>query len=197
MSAHIENAILASLGSDGMKLLLLMLAAIALYVFARWASSREEENPRGIPAERHDFAAHVPAVFAADRQAPNTNTANPQEVAASFPFDPGLGRIRITNFFFEKLDAIPGPPDPLTFADELHVQLYDPDSGHEWWQSFFVASPQGLAEILRDKSWKYLYAPEILVFPRYNLEEIRRAVVSRIVATNEFFQPPEEKEESL
>jgi hypothetical protein len=57
------------------------------------------------------------------------------EIAASFHPDPSLGKIRMTKFFFEKVDAIPGPTDPNIFADELHVQLYDPDSGNYWWQS--------------------------------------------------------------
>jgi hypothetical protein len=77
------------------------------------------------------------------------------------------------------------------------VELYDPDSDHKWWQSYFVASPQGLSQILRDKSWKYLYAAEILVLPKYDLEEIRRGVVSRFVAANEYFKPAGSKEESL
>ncbi len=111
------------------------------------------------------------------------------------PYDPALGRIRITKFFFKKADAIPGPDDPDIFADELFLQLYDPDSGHFWWQSYFVATPQGLAQILRDKSWKYLHAPQILVLPKYNLEEIRRAAVSRIMADHDYFKDKEQPEE--
>ena len=77
----------------------------------------------------------------------------------------------------------------------MHVQLYDPDSGHSWWQSYFVATPRGLEKTLREKSWKYLYAPEILVIPRYDLEEVRRAVVSRIVADQEYFKDKQKTEE--
>jgi hypothetical protein len=62
----------------------------------------------------------------------------------------------------------------------------------------FVATPQGLAQILRDKSWKYLYTAEILALPQYDLEEIRRAVVTRVVTDNEFFKGKQEpQEESL
>ena len=39
-----------------------------------------------------------------------------EEVAACLPFDPALGRLRITKFFFEKTDAVPGPADPEVFA---------------------------------------------------------------------------------
>jgi len=126
---------------------------------------------------------------------PNVWRPSAEEVAASLPFDPALGNIRIRRFYFKKADAIPGPEDPEVFADELNIELYDPDSGHAWWQSYFVATPQGLGKLLREKSWRYLHAPEILVFPRYNLEEIRRAVVSRISAENEFFKGKEREEE--
>jgi hypothetical protein len=52
--------------------------------------------------------------------------------------------------------------------------------------------------MLRDKSWKYLYTAEILVLPQYDLEEIRRAVVTRVVTDNEFFKGKQEpQEESL
>jgi hypothetical protein len=60
----------------------------------------------------------------------------------------------------------------------------------------FCCHAAGLAQILRDKSWKYLYSTESLVMPRYDLEEIRRAVVSRIVVDHEFFKTnvgPEEE----
>jgi len=105
-----------------------------------------------------------------------------EEVAASLPYDPALGKLQIKRLYFDKTDVTPGPSDPEVFADELNIQLYDPDSGHYWWQSFFVATPQGLAKILREKHWRYVYAPEILVLPRYDLEEVRRSVVSRILA---------------
>jgi hypothetical protein len=78
------------------------------------------------------------------------------------------------------------------------VELYDADSGHKWWQSYFVATPEGLANVLRDQSWKFLYAPQTLVLRQYDLEKIRRAVVSRIKADHDFFSDSQESaEESL
>jgi len=187
MCWQIANALQVSSNYNGPKLLLLVLSAGGLYAVARWASSLRGQDRTYTAGNRDRPDAHNQTPFALD----------PQEVVASFPVDPELGSLRITKFFFKKLDAIPGPPDPWTFADELTVELYDPDSEHRWSQSYFVATPQGLSEILRDKSWKYLYAAEVLVLPKYDLEEIRRAVVSRIVETNEHFKPADSKEESL
>ena len=182
---------------DIAKLLLLALVAIALLGLGRWSSHLGGSNPgdsrtgAATPTVDESFTED-------DKVASRVWGPGADEIAASFHPDPSLGKIRMTKFYFEKVDAIPGPIDRNVFADELHVELYDPDSGNFWWQSFFVATPQGLAQILRDKSWKYLHAAEILVLPQYDLEEIRRAVVTRVVTDNEFFKGKQEpQEESL
>jgi len=184
-------AILAQ-ANDGLKLLLLVAVGSGLMLLGRWSSrlgrSRHQDIPGDFPVPDSEelLPGSTPAIW----------PPSAEEVAASLPYDPELGNIRIRKFYFRKADAIPGPSDPEVFADELNVELYDPSSDHAWWQSYFVATPQGLARILREKSWRYLHAPEMLVFPRYNLEEIRRAVVSRIKADNELFKgadPPEEE----
>ena len=183
---------LSTSADDALRLLLLVAIGSGLLVLGRW-SSRLGGSPR------HDSPSNAPSPDVKEHQ-PDDEPAQvwppgAEEIAASFPFDPSLGRIQIKKFFFKNADAIPGPEDPDVFADELQVQLYDPDTDHGWWQSYFVATPQGLAGILRDKSWKYLYAPEMIIVPRYDLEEIRRAVVIRLMADHEFFKDKKEPEE--
>lgn len=180
---------------DAVKLLLMVGIGAGLLVLGRW-SSRLGERPGG------DFPADIPMPDAHELvESKKSRTVWPpsaEEVAASLPFDPQFGRIQIRKLFFDKTDLSPGPADPDVFADDLHIELYDPDTGHSWWQSYFVATPEGLASILREKHWRYLHAPDILVLPRYDLEEIRRAVVSRIVADNELLKGKEQTgEESL
>jgi hypothetical protein len=181
---------------DGLKFLLLVLVGGGLLALGRWSSRLGPTGFRDAPGNTPtpDAAELLPG----EESKPKIWPPSAKEVAASLPFDPALGNLRIRKFYFKKADAIPGPDDPEVFADELNIELYDPDSGHAWWQSYFVATPQGLAKVLREKSWRYLHAPEILVFPRYNLEEIRRAVVSRISTENEIFKGKEQPgEESL
>jgi hypothetical protein len=176
---------------EGLKLLLLVVVGGGLLTLARWSS-------RIGSARSGDAPANAPMPDTTDVVPESSTRAWPpsaEEVAASLPFDPALGNIRIRKFYFKKADAIPGPDDPEVFADELNIELYDPDSGHAWWQSYFVATPLGLSKHLREKSWRYLYAPEILIFPRYNLEEIRRAVVTRILADHEYFKGKKQAEE--
>jgi len=183
---------------DPLKLLLLIIFGGGLLAFGRWSSRRAA-------SKRQDCPLDVPTPDVSELLPLGTSGANAwspsaEEVAASLPYDPALGNLRIRKFYFNKADAIPGPGDPEVFADELHIELYDPESGHAWWQSYFVATTQGLAKILHEKSWRYLHAHQILVFPRYNLEEIRRAVVSRVIADHDYFKgngPEEGEEESL
>ena len=178
---------------DGLKFLFLVLVGGGLLALGRWSSRLGPTISGGVSgnASTRDTADLLPG----EESGPKIWPPSAEEVAASLPFDPALGNLRIRKFYFKKADAIPGPDDPEVFADELNIELYDPDSGHAWWQSYFIATPQGLAKHLREKSWRYLYAPEILVFPRYNLEEIRRAVVSRISAENKVFKGKEQSEE--
>jgi hypothetical protein len=179
--------------SDALKLLVFLAAAGGLLGLGRWSSRL------GI-TQTGDGPADAPTPDAREL-AGQTNSEqkiwppSAEEVAASLPYDPLLGRIQIKKLFFDKTDISPGPPEPEVFADDLHIELYDPGSNHRWWQSFFIATPQGLARILRERHWRYLHAPSILVLPRYDLEEIRRAVVSRIVAEHDYYTGLEKAEE--
>ncbi len=180
--------------ADATKFLLLVAAAAGLLALARW-SSRLGGGDRGFPSDVATPDAREP--ISGRGWSGTAWPPSAEEVAASLPYDPSLGRIRIRKLYFDKADVSPGPADPEVFADDLHIELYDPETGHSWWQSYFIATPLGLAEILREKHWRYLHAPSILVLPRYDLEEIRRAVISRIVAENELFKGKEADEESL
>ena len=179
--------------TDALKLLFFVAVGGGLLVLGRWSSRLGTMRTGDIPSD-----TPTPDPLQLIRQAnPDQKVWPPsaEEVAASLPYDPLLGKIQIKKLFFDKTDVAPGPPEPEVFADDLHIELYDPDSGHRWWQSFFIATPQGLAKILRERHWRYLHAPSVLVLPRYDLEEIRRAVISRIVAEHDYYKGLEKAEE--
>ncbi len=184
-------AAFAAVPQDALKLLLLVVTGGGLLALGRWSSrlgsTRIGESPLDLPTpdSRDLIADSMPRVW----------PPSAEEVAASLPFDPLLGKLRIRMWFFDITVVAPGPDDPEVFAEELHVELYDPESGHSWWHTYFVATPEGLANTLREKHWRYLHAPSVLVFPRYDFDEIRRAVVSRIVAENDLLKSSEQGEE--
>ena len=193
-SALLINGALSA--GDTVKLLILLLAGVALLLLARWASALDGGPPDAIPGEPapEPFIAEQAVVH---HSALSQSVTAPSTAVYSFPYDPSLGAIRVTKFFFKTIDPVPGPPDPEVFADELFLELYEPESDHYWGQSYLVATPRGLAQILKEKSWRYLHAHEILVFPRYDLAEIQRAVVTRILTDHDFFQGSDQQEEPL
>lgn len=96
------------------------------------------------------------------------------------PISENLGRVRVTQFNFEHFDAVPGPPDPDCFADELIVELYDSVSDFRWTVTYVVATPAGIHKRMDQEQWNFLYATEIFIVRTYSLDTIRRAVYGRI-----------------
>jgi hypothetical protein len=91
-----------------------------------------------------------------------------------------LGDIRVAQFNFSQFDAVPGPPDPESFADELLIELYDARTEHRWQTSFVVATPAGIDKLMDEQRWAFFYASEIFVVHKYDLTLIREAVYGRI-----------------
>jgi hypothetical protein len=176
---------------DPWSFLLVVVCAIALFGLARWAR---------IATEGGDFQMNQDSGLPFPTQEKSWSTDSPPVIPVDPAFgpEPQLGPIRITKFYFSKFDLTAGPPDAYSFYDELFVELYDSDSGSRWMQSYGVATPQGLTQILNDKQWNYLYANGIIVVPRYDLSPIREAVVARIAEDNELYKPEKKvQEESL
>jgi hypothetical protein len=169
--------------------LALIAAGFGLFALGRWAF-RPRDTHFNLP---DDATSQLLAGM------PQSNTAAHAlaEQTALAP-DAALEPVRITKFYFAKFDLASGPADPEVFYDELFVELYDADTAHRWMQSYGVATPRGLAQILQDKSWSYLFANGIIVLPKYNLAHIREAVIARLAEDNETFEPAEKpKEEEL
>lgn len=101
------------------------------------------------------------------------------------PVSDDLGRVRVVQFNFEHFDAVPGPPDPECFADELILELYDSVSDFRWTASYVIATPKGISKRMDDEDWNFLYATEIFIVRTYNLELIRRAVYGRLKELND------------
>lgn len=88
--------------------------------------------------------------------------------------------MRVTQFNFAHFDAVPGPPDPDSFADELIVELYDSVSDFRWTSTYVVATPAGIRKLMDEERWSFFYATEVFVVRRYDLQTIREAVLGRI-----------------
>jgi len=108
-------------------------------------------------------------------------TANAaRETNSAAPVSDNLGRVRVTQFNFAHFDAVPGPPDPDSFADELIVELYDSVSDFRWTSTYVVASPAGIRKLMDEERWSFFHGTEVFIVRRYDLQMIREAVLGRI-----------------
>lgn len=179
--------------SDVLKILLLVGAFVALYVLSRWASRLNESNPRMEPPPLPE----APKLPDPPRPWTNVVTINRRsEFHSSQPVDEEeLRPVRILRMYFSQFDCEPGPPDPNSFADELFIKLYDENTGYEWTQSFYVATPRGMDEMLQRENWDYAYTDRVFFLRRYDPKVVRQAVIEQLLSSQEKPSPPKQPED--
>jgi hypothetical protein len=100
-------------------------------------------------------------------------------------------RLRIRNHYFRSFDFDTGPPDPECFYDELFLELENPQSGDSWTHSYFVGTPSGIAQVMREERWDEMFGTDLLIVRRFDRELILRSLLERIEAQYEIApQPP-------
>lgn len=159
-----------------LKLLLIFFCAAALFFFLRVISSTNVGAGSDIERVRRlDESKPARAVFH------SASLSNGKEA----PIADDLGRVRVTRLNFLHFDAVPGPPDPECFVDELIVELLDPVEDYRWTVTFVVATPAGVRKLMDDERWSFFYSTEIFVVRRYDFPTIRQAVYGRIKEIHE------------
>ena len=183
---------MTNLLSEAAKAVLLFGCFAAIYWISRWASRLNESQPRVEPP-RQPEAPPLPQA--------------PTPFRKVIPIDQRMGfrspepliedellPVHIVRMYFGKFDFESGPPDRGSFADELFVDLYNEDSGYTWTESYFVASAQGLDEMLERESWDFAYADRVFFIRRYDPKVVRQAVLEQLISTQEKPSPPKEPE---
>jgi hypothetical protein len=94
-------------------------------------------------------------------------------------------RLRIRNHYFRGFDSDTGPPDPECFYDELFLELERSDSDIPWTVSYYVGTPSGMAQVMREESWDYMLGIDLLIVRRYDRELILRALLERVSEQHE------------
>ena len=184
------------LASEGLKIALLTGAFAAIYVLSRWSSHLNESRPGVAPPPEPEPSYRIadtpresPKIVPIDRR-PQFHSSQPVD-------EQHLQPIRIVHMYFSQFDFEPGPPDPKSFADELFVKLYNADSGYDWLLSYFVATPDGLSDMLQRESWDYAFADSVFFVQRYDPKVIRQAIVEHLLATTEKPSSSNEPEDRL
>jgi hypothetical protein len=169
--------------SDVIKLLGIVAAAVFLFLIARRIGGGGET----IAAPAESMLQPAPEIEAAVESASEAAGPDPDQPDYEPPPSedapgPPPRNIRIVQWNFAKFDIASGPPDRNAFADDLHMQLFDPSTGRRWMQTYFVATPGGLQKMLADNRWNYMLVPQMWILDRYDLNELRAAMLEELGA---------------
>jgi len=115
-------------------------------------------------------------VEAATLEPPNIHALPLPEVEAA----DDQPRLRIRNHYFRSFDSEAGPPDPECFHDELFLELENPESGDSWTSSYFVGTPSGIAQLMREEGWGEMFSTDLLIVRRFDRDLILRSLLDRI-----------------
>jgi len=100
-------------------------------------------------------------------------------------------RLRIRDHYFRSFDSDPGPPDPECFHDEIFLELENPESGNSWTNSYFVGTPSGIAQLMREEGWDEMFGTDLLIVRRFDRELILQSLLERIHEQYEIrLEPP-------
>lgn len=158
--------------ATNLQFLLIALCGIALFLLVKilFASTNNDSSPSYEELQKQDqrFTTRFPTWKAV------------AETKSTAPLSDDLGRVRVTQFNFAHFDAVAGPPDPESFADELIVELYDSVSDFRWTSTYVVATPTGIRKMMDEERWSFFHATELFIVRRYDLQMIREAVLGRI-----------------
>jgi len=89
-------------------------------------------------------------------------------------------RLRIGNHYFRSFDSDTGPLDPECFYDELFAEIENPDSGDSWTASYFVGTPSGIAQVMREEGWDEMFGADLMIVRRFDRELILRSLLERV-----------------
>ena len=169
------------LNESGTKLLLMLAAVVALFMVGRWISARAESSAHDPTLIQDETPATRPTILKGPDSAP------PDPNAPVHP-EMDFGPVVLRKLYFNGFDATGGPADPLNFVDDATLEVYFKHTGALLENTYTVATPAGLIQLLRDKNWDILYSPEIFIVNRYDLKLIRETILERIVDDSELRQ---------
>ncbi len=99
-------------------------------------------------------------------------------------------RLRIRNHYFRSFDSDAGPLDPECFYDELFLELENTESGESWTNSYFVGTPSGIAQVMREEGWDEMFGTDLLIVRCFDRELILRSLLERIEEQYEIVPEP-------
>ena len=99
-------------------------------------------------------------------------------------------RLRIRNHYFRSFNSETGPPDSECFYDELFLELENGESGDFWTNSYFVGTPSGIAQVMREEGWDEMFGTDLLIVRHFDRELILRSLLEKIQDQYEIMPEP-------
>ena len=65
------------------------------------------------------------------------------------------------------------------------MSLYDRSTGQAWEQTYLVANPAGLGNMLHKSKSNFMLLPQTIVMNRYDVDQLRNAVLDDLGALEE------------
>jgi hypothetical protein len=163
------------------KLITFVLLLAMLYLIARLVAQRKQRAAKAAAVSAPALtivstALRAPATKAALQTRDIPTIELPQIIVGD---DALCIPPRIHNYHFAHTDLVRGPADPRDFYDEFFLEMEDPADGHLFTERFTVATPAGLARLMREEGVAHLFPESFLIISNFNLGEILTAVLSR------------------
>ena len=105
---------------SGAKLLVMLAAVISLLMVGRWISARAESSAHDPTLLQHETPSARPTILPHD--------AVPDPNAPVHP-EMDFGPVVLKKLYFDGFDAASGPTDPLSFVDDITVEVYYKHTG--------------------------------------------------------------------
>ena len=157
------------------KMLLFFGALVGLILLGRWISSRSDVSVHDPALMSHTSTPAVHAVEPPDKPHPDSPVHSETD----------FGPVILRKFYFGNFDALSGPADPASFVDEVTIEVVFKDTGVVVENTFTVATPLGLSQLMAAKEWGILYSPDVFVVTRYDLQTLREAIMERFLERSE------------
>jgi len=108
--------------------------------------------------------------------------------------EPPAQSLRVRSHYFRSFDSEAGPPDPDCFHDEVFLELENSESGDAWTSSYFVGTPSGIAQLMKEEGWDEMFGTDLLIVRRFDRELILQSLLDRINEQYEITpEPPRDR----
>ncbi len=126
------------MNESGAKLLVMLAAVISLFMVGRWISARAESSAHDPTLIQDETPAVRPTILTGTDVPPRTRML-------PFTLKWTLVPVVLRKLYFNGFDAASGPADPLSFVDDVTLEVYFKQTGSLFENTYTVATPAGLS----------------------------------------------------